>query len=43
MIGHTAVKVSDLVPCPHSHENYYGAFGLDPDGHNAEAVCHEAP
>jgi len=22
------------------HENYYGAFILDPDGHNIEAVCH---
>ena len=22
------------------HENYYGAFVLDPDGHNIEAVCH---
>jgi catechol 2,3-dioxygenase-like lactoylglutathione lyase family enzyme len=21
-------------------ENYYGAFVLDPDGHNVEAVCH---
>jgi len=28
---------------PHYHENYYGAFVLDPDGHNVEAVCHEAP
>jgi catechol 2,3-dioxygenase-like lactoylglutathione lyase family enzyme len=25
---------------PHYHENYYGAFVLDPDGHNVEAVCH---
>lgn len=25
---------------PHYHENYYGAFILDPDGHNIEAVCH---
>lgn len=24
------------------HPNYYGAFVLDPDGHNIEAVCHEA-
>ena len=24
----------------HSHPNYYGAFVLDPDGHNIEAVCH---
>jgi catechol 2,3-dioxygenase-like lactoylglutathione lyase family enzyme len=22
------------------HENYYGAYVLDPDGHNIEAVCH---
>ena len=22
------------------HENYYGAFVLDPDGNNVEAVCH---
>jgi len=22
------------------HKNYYGAFVLDPDGHNIEAVCH---
>ncbi len=24
---------------PHYHNNYYGAFVLDPDGHNIEAVC----
>jgi catechol 2,3-dioxygenase-like lactoylglutathione lyase family enzyme len=24
------------------HPNYYGAFVLDLDGHNIEAVCHEA-
>ncbi|HSK02341.1 MAG TPA: VOC family protein [Kofleriaceae bacterium] len=24
------------------HPDYYGAFVLDPDGHNIEAVCHEA-
>ena len=29
-------------PRPHYHEHYYGAFVLDPDGHNIEAVCHEA-
>jgi catechol 2,3-dioxygenase-like lactoylglutathione lyase family enzyme len=22
------------------HPNYYGAYVLDPDGHNLEAVCH---
>jgi catechol 2,3-dioxygenase-like lactoylglutathione lyase family enzyme len=26
----------------HYHPNYYAAFVLDPDGHNIEAVCHEA-
>ena len=25
------------------HPNYYAAYVLDPDGHNIEAVCHEAP
>ncbi len=29
-------------PRPHYHANYYGAFVLDPDGHNIEAVCHKA-
>jgi catechol 2,3-dioxygenase-like lactoylglutathione lyase family enzyme len=24
------------------HSNYYGAFVLDPDGHNIEAVCHRS-
>lgn len=24
---------------PRYHPDYYGAFVLDPDGHNAEAVC----
>ena len=27
---------------PHYHPNYYGAFVLDPEGHNIEAVCHSA-
>lgn len=26
---------------PHYHADYYGAFVLDPDGNNLEAVCHE--
>lgn len=30
-------------PRPHYHEHYYGAFVLDPDGHNIEAVCHDPP
>ncbi len=25
---------------PQYHPHYYGAFVLDPDGHNVEAVCH---
>lgn len=27
---------------PDYHPNYYGAFIIDPDGHNIEAVCHRA-
>ncbi len=27
---------------PHYHPTYYGAFVLDPDGNNVEAVCHAA-
>ena len=27
-------------PRPQYHPNYYGAFVLDPDGYNMEAVCH---
>jgi catechol 2,3-dioxygenase-like lactoylglutathione lyase family enzyme len=26
---------------PQYHPDYYGAFVLDPDGHNIEAVCHK--
>ena len=26
-------------PRPEYHPDYYGAFVLDPDGHNVEAVC----
>jgi predicted lactoylglutathione lyase len=26
---------------PQYHPPYYGAFVLDPDGHNIEAVCHQ--
>jgi hypothetical protein len=25
---------------PHYHANYFGAFVIDLDGHNIEAVCH---
>ena len=28
-------------PRPEYHEHYYGAFVLDPDGNNIEAVCHQ--
>jgi catechol 2,3-dioxygenase-like lactoylglutathione lyase family enzyme len=27
---------------PHYHQDYYGAFVRDLDGHNIEAVCHES-
>ena len=30
-------------PRPIYHPGYYGAFVLDPDGNNVEAVCHRAP
>ncbi len=29
-------------PRPIYHASYYGAFVLDPDGNNVEAVCHTA-
>lgn len=29
-------------PRPIYHPGYYGAFVLDPDGNNVEAVCHTA-
>jgi len=28
---------------PEYSAGYYGAFALDPDGHNIEAVCHAEP
>jgi catechol 2,3-dioxygenase-like lactoylglutathione lyase family enzyme len=28
-------------PRPRYHRDYYGAFVLDPDGNNIEAVCHK--
>jgi predicted lactoylglutathione lyase len=30
-------------PRPHYHAGYYGAFALDPDGHNIEVVFHGNP
>jgi catechol 2,3-dioxygenase-like lactoylglutathione lyase family enzyme len=29
-------------PRPLYHASYYGAFVLDPDGNNVEAVCHKS-
>jgi hypothetical protein len=29
-------------PRPRYTPTYYGAFVIDPDGHNLEAVCHAA-
>ena len=26
---------------PNDQPNYYGAFVIDPEGHNIEAVCHK--
>jgi catechol 2,3-dioxygenase-like lactoylglutathione lyase family enzyme len=26
---------------PHYHDDYYGAFVIDPNGNNLEAVCHQ--
>jgi catechol 2,3-dioxygenase-like lactoylglutathione lyase family enzyme len=28
---------------PQYHPGYYGAYVLDPDGNNVEAVCHQPP
>ena len=28
-------------PRPIYHQHYYGAFIIDPDGNNVEAVCHQ--
>lgn len=28
-------------PRPQYHPGYYGAYVLDPDGHNIEACCHD--
>jgi catechol 2,3-dioxygenase-like lactoylglutathione lyase family enzyme len=30
-------------PRPVYHEHYFGAFAIDPDGNNIEAVCHASP
>jgi catechol 2,3-dioxygenase-like lactoylglutathione lyase family enzyme len=40
---HIAILANDGAPGirAHYHPDYYGAFVLDPDGHNIEAVCHK--
>lgn len=40
------IRKGDFIACPpelrpHYHKDYFGAFVLDPDGHNIEAVCHK--
>ena len=44
-IWHAAIAAGGVDHGPprlraHYHPHYYGAFALDPDGHNVEAVCH---
>ncbi len=50
MIDHVGFDVRDyeasksfyreaLAPRPLYHDHYYGAYVLDPDGNNVEAVC----
>lgn len=41
-IAHGATDNGPPGTRPHYHETYYGAFVLDPDGNNLEAVCHTA-
>ena len=47
MLDHMTFRVRDNGPPglrPHYHpKNYYGAFVLDPNGDNVEAVGHDAP
>jgi hypothetical protein len=33
--------LNQLTLRPHYHANYHGAFVLDRDGNNVEAVCHK--
>jgi hypothetical protein len=46
VLDHLAINVSDYERSgapgvlAHYHPTYYGAFVLDPDGNNVEAVCH---
>jgi hypothetical protein len=36
MLDHVGIAVADLA----KSKSFYGAFVLDPDGNNIEAVCH---
>jgi hypothetical protein len=42
MLDHVSLRVADYDRSKSYHPNYYGAFVLDPDGYNIEAVCHQA-
>jgi catechol 2,3-dioxygenase-like lactoylglutathione lyase family enzyme len=37
--AHVAFTTEDRETVDRYHQDYYGAFVLDPDGHNIEAVC----
>ena len=39
-IAHGAEVLHEARVWPEYHPNYYGGFVRDPDGNNAEAVCH---
>ena len=41
-LAHGAKPNGDPGMRPEYHPNYYGAFVIDLNGHNLEAVCHEA-
>jgi catechol 2,3-dioxygenase-like lactoylglutathione lyase family enzyme len=40
---HVAFRAPDHATVDAFHATYYGAFVLDPDGNNVEAVCHGEP
>jgi hypothetical protein len=43
MLDHVNLRVADYERSrTFYHPNYYGAFVLDPDGYNIEAVCRKA-
>lgn len=39
-VGHGGRDIGAPGPRPVYSEGYYGAFVLDPDGNNVEAICH---